>query len=724
MGIAEGIRAGIELNEAPLRQALMLQELQDRAQKIQQAMRLRDALLNIQQTQQTPAPPQASVLPQRTPDVPPITQQFFGDPESMAQQQAAFLERYAPRTPSSESLLSVVSPASTPTVQATREPTTPAPAGAAPRRATTPGDTTGIQRTIVQESRNRDIDPALGLSLFEVESNFDNTAINPESGAFSIGQFLLSTAKSRGLDVNRLKNDPTYAVQSALDYFKELRDTKGDTNQALWAYGGATRPETRAAYTDKIFSKYRNNLVRAAQLGSGSAVAPAPGVQVADASGDTLTDAQRLSQFAQQYNPSGMQMGPPEAATTQAPTQPLPLPTTGQSTGDTETLRQVGMAHLQHGDARVGALLLQTAKAQRDMQEMGTFLRQILANPGTSSEMRAQAMAGLGELLARSGQTEQALKLLERALPLSERELLSQVTGGTRDILLAQRAAGQPLNIRKALDEEQAQKEAQRKGQDSQVVETADGTFLVDKRTGLATRVTIGSGALGAETPTGTPPTPGTKGKALPGKAMTEPQAKAFGFGSRALAANTIVGQLEDTGVTGAAFGPQLLEKTGKYAREFGGTAGTIIGIVGGAAAGGGVGAIPGATIGGGVGAAFGLGMTLMADTFANLWRTPQEQMYAQARLDFIAAVLRKESGAAISAGEFVTEEKRYFPQPGDSPQVIAQKRQARATALATLSTEAGRPLQLPQPPPRVQTPEEQGIVTVPGSGERVRVAP
>jgi hypothetical protein len=29
----------------------------------------------------------------------------------------------------------------------------------------------------------------------------------------------------------------------------------------------------------------------------------------------------------------------------------------------------------------------------------------------------------------------------------------------------------------------------------------------------------------------------------------------------------------------------------------------------------------------------------------------------------------------------------------------------------------------VPQPPPRVQTPEQAGIVTVPGSDERVRVA-
>jgi hypothetical protein len=94
--------------------------------------------------------------------------------------------------------------------------------------------------------------------------------------------------------------------------------------------------------------------------------------------------------------------------------------------------------------------------------------------------------------------------------------------------------------------------------------------------------------------------------------------------------------------------------------------------------------------------------------------------MYAQARLDFIAAILRKESGAAISAGEFVTEEKRFFPQPADSPQVITQKRQARATALAALATEAGRPLALPKLPQPVQT--DPGIVTVPGSEERVRI--
>jgi hypothetical protein len=389
--------------------------------------------------------------------------------------------------------------------------------------------------------------------------------------------------------------------------------------------------------------------------------------------------------------------------------------------GHIETLRNVGLAHLQHGDPRTGLLLVQAAKQQREMQEVGGFLRQMLANPGTSPEMRAQAMASLGDLLARAGQMDTALKLVERSLPLSERELLNTVSQGTRDILLAQAQSGQPLSIRKALDEQEAQKAREKQAQDSQVVETQDGTFLVDKKTGMARPVTIGTGATGPQAPAGTPPTPGTTGTPLKGKAMNEGQAKAWGFGSRAYAANVIVNQLEDGGVTGAAFGPQLLEKAGRYGREFGGTAGTIIGVVSGGVLGGGVGAVPGAAIGGGVGAGVGLVTTLMADTFANLWRTPDEQRYAQARLDFISSILRRESGAAISAGEYVTEEKRYFPQPGDSPAVIRQKRTARAEALAALSVEAGRPLALPRPPV-VQTPEQAGIVTVPGSDERVRV--
>ncbi len=57
-------------------------------------------------------------------------------------------------------------------------------------------------------------------------------------------------------------------------------------------------------------------------------------------------------------------------------------------------------------------------------------------------------------------------------------------------------------------------------------------------------------------------------------------------------------------------------------------------------------------------------------------------QMLDQAKTDFMTATLRRESGASISAGEFDTANKQYFPQIGDSPKVIAQKSANRQLAL------------------------------------------
>jgi uncharacterized Zn-binding protein involved in type VI secretion len=73
-----------------------------------------------------------------------------------------------------------------------------------------------------------------------------------------------------------------------------------------------------------------------------------------------------------------------------------------------------------------------------------------------------------------------------------------------------------------------------------------------------------------------------------------------------------------------------------------------------------------------------------------NFIKSEKGQQYEQAKRDFVTAVLRKESGAAISTGEFVTEEKKYFPQPGDSGPVIAQKRQARERALQSMIVQSG----------------------------------
>lgn len=61
-----------------------------------------------------------------------------------------------------------------------------------------------------------------------------------------------------------------------------------------------------------------------------------------------------------------------------------------------------------------------------------------------------------------------------------------------------------------------------------------------------------------------------------------------------------------------------------------------------------------------------------------------------QAERNFVNAVLRRESGAAIAESEFESAEKQYFPRAGDSPAVLRQKANNRQVALAGLKAEAG----------------------------------
>jgi len=67
-----------------------------------------------------------------------------------------------------------------------------------------------------------------------------------------------------------------------------------------------------------------------------------------------------------------------------------------------------------------------------------------------------------------------------------------------------------------------------------------------------------------------------------------------------------------------------------------------------------------------------------------------EAQMQEQAERNFVNAVLRRESGAAISSSEFNSAEKQYFPRAGDAPEVIAQKARNRQIALSGLQAEAG----------------------------------
>jgi hypothetical protein len=177
-----------------------------------------------------------------------------------------------------------------------------------------------------------------------------------------------------------------------------------------------------------------------------------------------------------------------------------------------------------------------------------------------------------------------------------------------------------------------------------QVVERDDGTFLIDTRTGQAKPV-MGAG--------GQPLVGG-------GKPLTETQGNAVSFGARAVEANRIATDLETKGIT----------NTGVIRTVAGG-------VLGGAP-------IIGDKLEQNVRSTFNVLPTYLGGP------NPQQQQNDQARRDFVSAVLRKESGAAISASEYANEEKKYFPQLGDSDEVIKQKQNSRLKAIEGLKSQAG----------------------------------
>jgi hypothetical protein len=67
-----------------------------------------------------------------------------------------------------------------------------------------------------------------------------------------------------------------------------------------------------------------------------------------------------------------------------------------------------------------------------------------------------------------------------------------------------------------------------------------------------------------------------------------------------------------------------------------------------------------------------------------------EQQQYRQAQENWVRANLRKESGAVIGADEMEAEIRTYFPQPGELPEVIAQKNIARQVTQEAMKTAAG----------------------------------
>jgi hypothetical protein len=78
------------------------------------------------------------------------------------------------------------------------------------------------------------------------------------------------------------------------------------------------------------------------------------------------------------------------------------------------------------------------------------------------------------------------------------------------------------------------------------------------------------------------------------------------------------------------------------------------------------------------------------APILGNTFVSPEFQLHQQSERNFINAILRQESGASIQPEEFASARLQYIPQPGDSSQVLAEKKRNREAKLSELIREAG----------------------------------
>ena len=106
--------------------------------------------------------------------------------------------------------------------------------------------------------------------------------------------------------------------------------------------------------------------------------------------------------------------------------------------------------------------------------------------------------------------------------------------------------------------------------------------------------------------------------------------------------------------------------------------------------------------------------MNIIARKLPNFMKTPDQQRFEQAQNNFINAVLRRESGAQITPSEFESATVQYFPQPGDSEAVLAQKALNRNLSIKNFLNEAGQDT----------TPQDMAIADPLGLGVGAGAAP
>lgn len=103
-------------------------------------------------------------------------------------------------------------------------------------------------------------------------------------------------------------------------------------------------------------------------------------------------------------------------------------------------------------------------------------------------------------------------------------------------------------------------------------------------------------------------------------------------------------------------------------------------------------------------------GTSIGSSLLPNSMQSENMKLQEQAERNFINALLRRESGAAIGKDEYANAEQQYFPRAGDTPAVKEQKRRNRQIVIQGLKEEGKL---VPQARPDMQQVPQQQQRTV-----------
>lgn len=424
-----------------------------------------------------------------------------------------------------------------------------------------------------------------------------------------------------------------------------LRGASGGLGNLASAIAGSERAG-RAAYNNELTAQSRigqaiasaqANQAKAAQDDAETAIlARRPDVfeeSVAGRTGSTIPTVRATREFMRTgVMPERELQGPADEMGNGPGSAPLVSPE--QLTAITREISRLAPVFLGNkGDNKADDL----AKADQIRREMDLSDAVIAGTANRNAVGGAQA-AVAGKNLYDRDSTGSVLDQFTGALD-TENPLAVSTIGLRKDQAAQARAAAaenyaQAANARaSAAKTSQETQQGAKAGQIHVVTGPNGEVVLVDKLSGTARQATGADGA---------PVVAGGKGP----KPLNEGQAKALLFGSRMAIADELMNELASKG--------KLFPNIVKQGLE-------TVPLVGG-----------------------GLSMA------ANFGATDAEQQVEQAQRDFINAVLRRESGASIAPTEFSNARIQYFPQPGDSPEVIKQKAANRRTAIEGMKADFG----------------------------------